>query len=344
MLYFVLLGVSFLAAAVEGANFSGPSIQQITPPVDHAEGPTWDGRKNILYFVDIHYGGVLAYHYDTNKLTRVTLNGEVSPVVPSRKDPNILLVGLNRSVVAIEWDGNLALGGQQVLATVSKDHPTSRFNDGKADKQGRLWWGTIGYESPTGDLNMYEAYFYKITKENLDNPTIVKAPVSNSNGLAWNKANNKLYYIDTPTRKIVEFVYDDDLGVLSKENRTAFDVDLYPGKITGYPDGMTIDEDDNLWICLYGGGSVIKANPTTGELLKVVPIPARDVTSAMWGGPDLDILFVTTSKHSLSDTEKVQQPGAGSVYAITNLGTKGLPVFTADIIDSIAKRRPSGGQ
>lgn len=116
---------------------------------------------------------------------------------------------------------------------------------------------------------MYEAYFYKITKENLDSPTVVKAPVSNSNGLAWNKANNKLYYIDTPTRKVVEFVYDDTLGVLSKENRTAFDVDLFPGKITGHPDGMTIDEDDNLWICLYGGGAVIKANPTTGELLKV---------------------------------------------------------------------------
>ncbi|KAJ8918800.1 hypothetical protein NQ315_011084 [Exocentrus adspersus] len=184
--------------------------------------------------------------------------------------------------------------------------------------------GTMGSESSEGAAKD-EGYFFKVTKDNLDNPTVMKAPVTISNGLAWNKANNKLYYIDSPTRKVVEFVYDDELGVLSKENRTAFDVDLYPGKITGDPDGMTIDEEDNLWICLYGG--------------RVIPLPARDVTSAMWGGPDLDILFVTTSRHSLKENEKLQQPGAGSVFAITNLGTKGLPVFTADIIDSIAKRR-----
>ncbi|KAJ8944146.1 hypothetical protein NQ314_009539 [Rhamnusium bicolor] len=177
----------------------------------------------------------------------------------------------------------------------------------------------MGYESPKGEVNMYQGLFYEITKENIENPTVIRAPVSISNGLAWNKANDKLFYIDTPTNKVVEFAYDDENGRVSAENRTAFDVSQHSDKITGHPDGMTIDEDDNLWICLYGGGAVIKANPVTGELLKVVPIPARDVTSAMWGGPDLDILFVTTSRHSLNEEEKLQQPGAGSVFAITNL-------------------------
>nr|CAI5832714.1 unnamed protein product [Callosobruchus analis] len=322
-------------------DFDAPYVVQVTSPVDHAEGPHWDGRKNILYYVDIHTGGVLAYHYYTKKLSKITLNGEVTPVVPARKNPNVLLVGLNRSVVAVEWDGKKQLGEQEILTTFSKQFPKSRFNDGKADKQGRLWWGTIGPE-PNGHVIPNEGVFYKITRENLHNPEVVRAPVSNSNGLAWNKANNKLYYIDTPTLKVVEFDYDDEKGTISKENRTVFDMRDYKGKLAGEPDGMTIDDEDNIYIALYGGGAVLKVNPTKKELLKVIPIPARDVTSAMFGGPNLDILFVTTSRFSLTASEKLYYPAAGSLFAVKNLKAKGLPAFTADIVDGVPKRLHSG--
>lgn len=120
-----------------------PGVFQLTHPVDHAEGPHWDARKNILYYVDIHSGAVLAYHYDTATVSKITLNGEVTPVVPAQKDSSLLLIGLNRSVVAVEWDGDKKLGPQEVLATISNDFPKSRFNDGKADSKGRLWWGKI---------------------------------------------------------------------------------------------------------------------------------------------------------------------------------------------------------
>lgn len=126
---------------------------------------------------------------------------------------------------------------------------------------------------------------------------------------------------------------------------------------------MTIDDEDNLWIALYFGGSIIKVNPKTGDLLQVIEkyfhiffsststcslttywnlpifqviaLPARDVTSAMWGGPNLDILFVTSSRFSLSTKERKQFPAAGSLFAIKNLKAKGLPAFGADIVDSI---------
>lgn len=119
-----------------------PVISQITNPVDFAEEPTWDGRKNILYFVDMHNGSIYAYHYNTNEVTRIQLEGDVTPVVPSKNDPNLFYVGLGRSVVALEWDGfNNTPSKQRVLTTISEDFPNSRFNDGKADKEGRLWWG-----------------------------------------------------------------------------------------------------------------------------------------------------------------------------------------------------------
>ncbi|KAG5884309.1 hypothetical protein JTB14_006317 [Gonioctena quinquepunctata] len=196
--------------------------------------------------------------------------------------------------------------------------------------------GTIGFEA-NSIVTPNEGKFFKITRKNLGNPTIIRSPVTNSNGLAWNKANTKLYYIDTPTLKVVEFDYDDETGTISAENRTAFDVAAHPD-LTGHPDGMTIDDEDNLYICLYAGGSVVKVNSTSGKILQVIALPARDVTSAMWGGPNLDILFVTTSSHSLTPLEKLQFPAAGSLFAIKNLKAKGLPVFTADIIDKIPEK------
>ncbi|VEN44279.1 unnamed protein product [Callosobruchus maculatus] len=116
----------------------------------------------------------------------------------------------------------------------------------------------------------------------------------------------------------------------------------YEGKLTGLPDGMTIDDEDNLYIALYGGGAVLKVNPTTRKLLKVIPIPARDVTSAMFGGPNLDILFVTSSRVSLTAKERLFYPAAGSLFAVKNLKAKGLPAFTADIVDGVTKRLHSG--
>ncbi|XP_074031526.1 regucalcin [Leptinotarsa decemlineata] len=335
-MFFGSLCVMLVLTAVEGSDFDKPAVYQLTEPMDHAEGPTWDARKNILYFVNIHAGEVLAYHYDTKILRKMHLNGEVTPVIPSRKNPNLLLVGLNRSVVAVEWDGKKKLGDQVILSTISQQFPKSRFNDGKADKQGRVWWGTIGPEAD-GVVTPNQGVFYKFTRDNLDNPTVIRSPVTNSNGLAWNKANDKLYYIDTPTSKVVEFDYDDKTGTVSDKNRTAFDLTNYPN-IAGHPDGMTIDDEDNLYICLYGGGSVLKVNPVAGKILQVIALPARDVTSAMWGGPNFDILFVTTSSHSLTPLEKRQFPAAGSLFAIENLKAKGLPVFTANIIDEIPKK------
>lgn len=94
---------------------------------------------------------------------------------------------------------------------------------------------------------------------------------------------------------------------------------------------MTIDEDGNLWVALYAGGSVIQINPSNGTLIRRIPIPAQFTTSVAWGGPNLDVLFVTTASRYLTPEELQGQPGAGSLYAITGLGTRGLPDFEAEI-------------
>ncbi|XP_063931105.1 regucalcin-like [Zophobas morio] len=307
-------------------------LYQITPPVDHGEGPTWDCRKNLLYFVDIHAGNVYSYEPSSGNLHSIHLNGEVSPVIPSKRDPELLIVGVNRTVVAVEWNGNSSDYQSKPLVTVSKQFPMSRFNDGKADKQGRLWFGTMGYETSTS-LAPNQGSLYKITRDNLHNPSVMISPVNISNGLAWNKANNKFYYIDTPTRKIVEYDYDDAGGEI-KNGRVVFDLSWY-SSIKGFPDGMTIDRDDNLWVALYSGSAVIKVDPKTGYLLQIVAIPAEAVTSVIWGGQNLDVLYITTSRYRLNKEQRLKQPYAGSVFALTDLGTGGVKGFKADIVDEI---------
>ncbi|CAH0558159.1 unnamed protein product [Brassicogethes aeneus] len=300
-----------------------PTVTQITEPIDHSETPSWDGRRDMLYYVDVHTGRVLSYNYDTGKVHSITLgSGSIGPVVQT-KNKDVLLVGFNRSIVAVEWDGKNNMSKKTVLTQVSDRFPDSHFNDGKTDKNGRLWWGTMGL---TPDIQNQGA-LYKITSQNLNKPDVVISPVNVSNGLAWNKANDKFYYINFPARKIFAYDFNLEKGEISNQ-KVVFDLEDHK-QLSGKPDGMTIDIEDNLWIALFGGGSVIKVNPTTGQLLNKIAIPAQYVTDTMFGGPNLDILFVTTFKYTLTDEQKKQQPAAGALFAVKILKTKGRPVFEA---------------
>lgn len=124
----------------------------------------------------------------------------------------------------------------------------------------------MGYENSTGVLPD-EGILYKFTKESYQQPMAMIAPLNISNGMAWNKKNDKFYHIDTPTQKIVEYDFHEEKGEI-KNKRTVFDIKNQPC-ISGYPDGMTIDEEDNLWVALYNGGAIIKISPKTSKLLQV---------------------------------------------------------------------------
>lgn len=120
----------------------------------------------------------------------------------------------------------------------------------------------------------HKGYLFRITKNKTET---VLSGISISNGLAWNKANDKFYYIDTPTGKVVEFQYNAESGTISSKNRTVLDVSAHPD-LTGKPDGMTIDIHDNLFVALWGGGVVVKVNSTTGEVMQVGIFTFRNIT------------------------------------------------------------------
>ncbi|XP_011499386.1 PREDICTED: regucalcin-like isoform X3 [Ceratosolen solmsi marchali] len=147
------------------------------------------------------------------------------------------------------------------------------------------------------------------------------SPVSISNGIAWNIEYNIMYYIDSPTRKITAFEYDIYNGTISNP-RIVFDFDAY--NLTGVPDGMTIDKDNNLWVANYGAGRVLNIDPRHGKLLRTIEIPSQRVTSVAFGGLFLDILYITTASADISLEEKKSKPFSGCVFAVRGLGVCGF--------------------
>ena len=147
--------------------------------------------------------------------------------------------------------------------------------------------------------------------------------VSVSNGMAWSLDWTKMYYIDSPTRKIYRFDYNEETGDLTNRETT---IDFKEDKTHGLPDGMTIDSEGKIWVAEFHGGCVCRWDPATGEMLQRIPIPALKTTSCCFGGPNYDTLFVTSCSMGYTPEElEKKNPEAGFIFAVTGLGVKGMP-------------------
>jgi len=141
--------------------------------------------------------------------------------------------------------------------------------------------------------------------------------VTNSNGICWDQEKKLMYYIDTPTQKVI--VYDYELASGKIENpRKA--VDFTKFGVEGSPDGMTMDSEGMLWVAMCHGGAVLQVNPDTGELLRKVLLPCVETTACTFGGNRLDRLFVTTGIH-----KTLEEAGAGHVFVVDGLQAQGTP-------------------
>ena len=201
---------------------------------------------------------------------------------------------------------------QTVLATVSES-ATNRFNDGKCDPAGRFFAGTMDMNErdPTGALYSFDGK--QVTK--------LFGGVTISNGLTWSPDHKTFYYIDTPTRKVQAFDYDLATGQIANP-RVAIQV---PESL-GWADGMTSDTDGNLWIALWGGAQVTKWNPQTGQLLEQIPVPAFQTSSCIFGGKDMNELYVTSARKGMSEADLKKYPLSGGLFKIETKVT-GMPTF-----------------
>ncbi|XP_049783199.1 regucalcin-like [Schistocerca cancellata] len=307
-----------------GPTKEGVVATTVTSPTTHGEGPHWNVENQQLYFVDIAGKYVHRYDPESGKDYKVELPNSVTLVIPLRDSTDKFLITVSHTLAVMTWDGvSETPSSLEEIDTVEEDKPGNRFNDGKADIRGRVWAGTMGPEPVVGEVTPDQATLYLL---DTDSRTAVPkvSPVSVSNGIAWD--GNVMYYSDTSSYVIAAYDYDVDTGNISNR-RIVFNIT--EAGIEGVMDGMTIDSEGKLWIALFNGWRVIRMDPRTGKVEFKLDLPVQRPTSVSWGGPDLDQLYVTSSRSGLSDEEVAQQPLAGCTWRVTGLGVKGRAQYNA---------------
>jgi L-arabinonolactonase len=206
---------------------------------------------------------------------------------------------------------DLKSGARRPIAAIEPDRPTTRVNDGKLDRRGRLVFGTMD-EAPSGARPIGQVYAY----EGGTSPRALVSGVRIANSIAFSPDGRRMYFADTPTKIIRCYDYDLDSGDLSGE-RTFATVEG-----PGFPDGSTVDADGCLWNAEWGGGRVVRYTPD-GRVDRAVALPCSQVTCCAFGGARLDRLYVTTARIGLDAAALAREPHAGALFVI-DAGVTGL--------------------
>ena len=272
--------------------------EQATDPVAfHAEGPVWSARWQGLRWVDMLAGDVMSLAAD-GTISRRHVGSVAAAVRPRTRGGAV--IGVERGFLLEEPDGTLA-----ALDDVWDDDRV-RMNEGGCDPHGRFYCGSMAYDQRPGAAALYRLDPDGSVRLVLDNVTV-------SNGLEWSPDGTLVYFSDTAESRVDVFDYDEHAGF--RHRRTFAHI---PG---GKPDGLTVDAAGSVWVALYGGSEVRCYRPD-GVLADVVQVPARNVTACTFGGPQLDRLYITTSREGLATGD---EPLAGSLF-VANVGVTGRPV------------------
>lgn len=269
------------------------------------EGAIWNYKTQELYWIDIE-GRQLNIYNPKSKINKVLkTESRIGTVVPFTEDE--ALIALENGVHKID----IQTGKSNLFTDMKSELLGSRLNDGKCDPSGRFWVGSMHLEQETGKANLYTITSENILQKKIDSVTI-------SNGIVWTSDKKTMYYIDTPTSTIKEFDYNNETGEISN-GKIAVKI---PIKF-GFPDGMTIDEENMLWVGMWNGNAVIRFNPKTGKVISKIEVPAHNITSCAFGGENLETLYITSARIDMTEEELIKYPLAGSLFSI-NPGVKGV--------------------
>lgn len=271
------------------------------------EGPVWDDQIQRLYWVDIK--GCRIHRYDpvSGQNETFQLNKMVGAVA-LRRD-GTLIAALHDGFATVNFD-------KQTVETIwdAKLEPNHRFNDGKCDPDGRFWAGTMHVEKPQKTASLYCLVPGGSVHRVLDGIAI-------SNGMDWSADKQYFYYIDSPTREIWRFRYNPENADLSEKQ-----VVVRIGEHEGIPDGMTLDTEGLIWVAQWGGSRVCCYDPKTGKKKEEILFPVEQVSCCVFGGRNLDELYVTTAWNTLSPEARQKQPEAGALYRVKT-SAQGRPPY-----------------
>jgi sugar lactone lactonase YvrE len=276
------------------------------------ESPLWDPAEQALYFID-NTGQKVHRHDPATGATRTWDMPSVITALALRTGGGGV-VALRTGVHSLDFETG-ALGMLQPLA----DPPPFVFNDGKVDARGRLALGacTTDFVEPKPEGGVYSLGADHGFRR-------IDGGIHFANGPCWSPDFKTFYFSDSWVDTTYAYDYDLETGLLAGKRPFADTREL-----GGVPDGSTVDRDGLVWMAVFRGGKVAAFRPD-GRLERIVEMPTPLVSSVMFGGPDLDRLYVTTIAEDV--TAKAQGTagpspgeGAGDVYVIDGLGARGSP-------------------
>jgi sugar lactone lactonase YvrE len=269
------------------------------------EVPLWDAAASKLWWCDVKEPALVEHDVRTKDWHTHRLEGQTVGSWAFARSGGALLAqedGLYR------WTPD---GGRRLFAPIVRPRPDQRLNDGRCDRKGRFWVGSMsqGYrDTPVG-------VFHRVDPDGTVTRAFDGFTVPNS--VAFSPDDKRMYFADTSARRIFVFDFDLEDGALSGQRIFH---DCGPG--TGGPDGSTVDVDGCLWNTDYKGSRVVRYTPR-GEVDTVLELPVSQPTSCTFGGPNLDTLYITTARQNLTQEQLREQPLAGHLFAVRP-GTQGL--------------------
>jgi sugar lactone lactonase YvrE len=268
------------------------------------EGISWDTMEERLWWTDIQERCLYRFDPRTSSLGRYE--------VPERLcsfgfvENSDLLIAAFESGFALYHPGSSHL---EWIARLRHDAVNVRLNDGRVDRQGRFWAGSMteGHSEPRGKLYCLDGARLQVHLTD----------IAISNSICFSPDGRHLYFADTPRRMIQRYDLDATRGVLS--NPVTF-VRTPEG---AFPDGSSVDAAGHVWNAHWNAGRVVRYAPD-GSISGEICIPTSQPTCVAFGGRELDLLFVTSARDGLTAKSLRREPRAGDVF-VYRLDVKGLP-------------------
>jgi len=282
------------------------------------EGPVWNVQDQRLWWTDIHDRRLRRWRPGEQAIEDVATAERLCSFALVDGRPDTLLAAFETGLAWFEPRG----GRLDWIARPEAGDTGRRFNDGRTDRQGRFWVGTMVEDKALAGLATASLWRFD-TGGGL---AAVEPGVSISNGLALSPDGRTLYFADSPRQLIVAYDLDPETGTIRGRR-------LFAEVERGYPDGATVDAEGRLWSARWGAGEVVCHAPD-GRVVEVVETPASLPTCCAFGGPDLSLLFVTSATDGLTSAERAAQRLAGAlfVYQTDAVGLAEVPYRDAAVI------------
>lgn len=273
------------------------------------ECPIWVEEERSLYWSD-HLGPTMKrLNVETNELKVWSMPEQVGSFAFRQRGG--IIAGTNSGFCAIDLENE----GFENVVDPEANMPNNRFNDGKIDRRGRYWCGSM-------DARIKEktAYIYRLNPDFACRKMAEDFTFICSNGIAFSPDDKRMYFGDTQGGMVYVFDFDIEEGRISNQRGFFSTADRRPGMV----DGATVDSDGYYWFALVRGGKILRLDPN-GRLDREIDMPVPSPTCVTFGGGNYETLYVTTAQAFLSPEVIAEFPQSGDLFAIHGLGARGFP-------------------